>query len=254
VSLLRRGPDPAEFGLEVENVELPGGLAGWFIAHETSTRVLLVCHGRSRSKNHMLPLIARLAEQWNVMAFDFPGHGDNSYGRTTLGWREAAAVGTALDHLEARGFDDIVVYGVSMGGAAALIELGTNPRSSAKALITDGAFADLQGFVLETSGTWLLPGYLMRPCLSAAGKISGYDPGAVKPAAYAESIEVPLLALHGDRDWLVSPESARRIAAAAGECATLRFYAGTHDQPENEEMQQGVMEFTAGLEARPCSP
>jgi len=237
---------PADLGLVAEDVRLSSGLPGWLFTHKEATRAVLVCHGRSRSKAHMLPILALLSERWTVLSFDFPGHGGDGYGRTTIGWREATAVGEAIDLLEARGYNDIVVFGVSMGGAASLLELAHRPRPAVRGLVTDGVFADLRELLRHATARQGLPTWLQSSAIALAAGVAGYEVDWVRPVDAAGRIETPLVVLHGDRDPLALPACGDAISKAAG--TTVRHYPGGHDEPHNAAMQGLLMEAIQGFQ------
>jgi pimeloyl-ACP methyl ester carboxylesterase len=241
--VFRNYGSPRDWGLEAENLTFGGTVPAWLFRHPDSRGMVLVCHGRSRGKAFMLPLVRRLAEHWNVLTFDFPGHGETSYRWTTIGWREADTVGKALDAIESLGFSDIIVYGASQGGAAALREISRHPRASVRALITDGVFADLGEMLLMNARRFRVPGYLVRGAMTIAGWLAGYEPRAFKPVEAIAGIELPTLVMHGDRDPLTLTENAPRLARAGGRHATALIYAGTHDEPSNPNAQRVVVDF-----------
>ena len=235
--------DPARFGLAPERVALPSGAAAWWLPHPTEETVVLVCHGRSRSKAWMLPLLGALSPHVSVLAFDFPGHGDNPKPRwTTIGAREAQTVADALAWLEARG-RRCIVYGVSMGGAAAILALAAERRPFVIGLVTDGTYDRLDRvFDNVLSVTPFIPGYVRATAERTMQAITGWHPRAIRPVDQIGRIEVPILLLHGDRDPLIPPIASMMLAQQSP-TATLQPYAGRHDEPTNAEMQAHVVAF-----------
>lgn len=241
-----RRRQPEDVGLQAERFRLPDGSPAWYIPHATAHRTVLVCHGRSRSKSWMLPLIARLAERYHVLAFDFPGHGDHEYGTSTVGAREADTVDAALDWLASRGAGDVVVYGVSMGGAAALIALGRSDHPHVRGLVTDGTFDALRNVFASVQRTArVAPRWYLDWARLVARATTKHDPYDVRPIDSVGDIAVPMLFLHGTRDPLVPPACAKHLEAAAGDRGVARFYRGFHDKPRNTEMQDAVLAFVA---------
>ncbi|MCA9544120.1 MAG: alpha/beta fold hydrolase [Myxococcales bacterium] len=240
--LTRARGTPGDDGVPFQAVCLADGCAAWITAPIRPTGVV-ICHGRSRSKAWERPLIKALAAAHTVLAFDFPGHGDNRYAPTTLGDREAASVNHAVDALVAHGVERVVLYGCSMGGAAALISQGRAPHPAVRGVITDGAFAAFSE-VVDHAGR-ALPGYVRRSALGLTGRLNGYDPWAVRPIDGVASIPVPVRLLHGDADTLVTPDAADRMAAAGGATVRAQRYAGGHDEPANPAMIAAVQAFAA---------
>lgn len=247
---LRDHGPPEAWGLTPERSLVGDGSPAWYFPNPTATHAVLVCHGRSRNKAWMLPMIARLAPDYAVFAFDFPSHGDQRYGTTTMGIREAETVRHALDWLRRRGHDRVFVFGVSMGGAAAILSLGDHPSPAVEGLATDGTFDEF-GHVLDNVARRLpLPSYLRRVARSMAAAIVGVDPDDVRPVLAAPDLTMPALFLHGDRDPLVPSDSARALAVATPN-GTAHLYPGEHDQPDNPALQDALTRFFAELADRP---
>ncbi|CAJ1436247.1 unnamed protein product [Effrenium voratum] len=243
----------AEDGLSYEELRLADGGKAWLVARGTSgDAAICLCHGRSKHKAHNRPLIRALASQYTVLAFDFPGHGENAYGPTSLGWREAGTVQYALDALQREGFQRVLLYGCSMGGAAALINQAREPSSLVRGVITDGtfgSFSDSFRALVELNGWWMpspLRGVLFYTSLKLAGLLAGYDPWSVRPAESIKDISVPVLILQGRSDSLVPPYNAEQLQRGARQ-GCVHFYQGGHDEPNNPEVQEAILSFAKKL-------
>lgn len=237
------GP-PERWGLEPERVTLPDGCAAWWLPNAEATGTVLVCHGRSRSKNWEVPLIAALSPHANVLALDFPGHGESRRpATTTIGAAEAATVDAALHWLDERPPAPIVVYGVSMGGAAAILALGQRCPDAVVGLVTDGTYDRLDRvFDNVLSYAPFVPRYLRALSERTMERITGWHPGDIRPVDVVANINVPCLFAHGDRDPLIPPEAASALAARAPR-ATVTLYEGTHDESDNPAMHHLVTTF-----------
>lgn len=235
---------PEDFGLDdLERVRLPDDAPAWFIPRGGVPTAVLVCHGRSRNKAWMLPLIARLAERWPVLAFDFPSHGEQRSGTTTIGLREARSVHAAIDWLEARGFTRVLIFGESMGGVATLLALGSRPRPTVVAIATSGVFDDL-GKLLELAGDQAhMPAPLQRVARRLTERLAGYRIEAVCPIEAIARVDLPILLLHGKIDELIPVPCAHRLSEAAGPHARVHLYDGGHDEPANPGMQDALVAF-----------
>jgi pimeloyl-ACP methyl ester carboxylesterase len=236
------GPSPGRFGLRPQPLRLPGGCAALLYPHPSASRAVVVCHGRSRSQRWMLPLVARLARDAHVVSFDFPGHGDSPAGVCTIGLAEAAVVNEALDLVETLGYRDVVVYGVSMGGVAAVHALAARPRVVVRGLITDGSFDTLRRVLDRVAPRWSPLRPLIRAAIARIRRQRGLDLEAIRPVDAAPALALPWLVLHGDRDPLVPPAAADALAGANPTARVVR-YRGGHDQPHNLNMQLHVADF-----------
>jgi pimeloyl-ACP methyl ester carboxylesterase len=140
---------------------------GWFFPGRRGAPTVILCHGYLSQRTDVLTLVTALQEsQFNVFLFDFIGHG-TSPGVTTLGYRETQELKSAVQALSTR--DDVDpqhfgLWGVDMGGYAALEEGSSDPRISA--LIVDDAYSDPREMVqieVKQSGLAVLP-YVSRFC------------------------------------------------------------------------------------------
>lgn len=246
ISQIQNHGPPERWGLSPERTIVGQASPAWYFPHPSEETAVLICHGRSRSKNWMLPLIAAVARTNPVLAIDFPSHGEHRYGLTTIGLRESDTVTAGAEWLRRRGHGSIVVYGVSMGGAASVIATGRDAPPAVVGLVTDGAFDELTSVIDNITRRLPVPAYLHRAAYWIAKRVVGSEPADVRPVAYAPSIRVPALFLHGDRDRLVPPACAEALAAAAPTGRAQR-YEGGHDRPDNQAMQHLVLEFVARL-------
>jgi len=138
---------PAELGLPHEAVRFTTDdgvtLDGWLIpaARETRAAVILL-HGFSWHRVPWLSFfVPWLRGRYNVLQFDFRGHGASDRAAITLGTTERRDVAAAVRLLEERGFGPIALYGISMGGATAIIAA---PELPVAAVIADAAYADIR--------------------------------------------------------------------------------------------------------------
>jgi pimeloyl-ACP methyl ester carboxylesterase len=140
---------------------------GWFFPGLRGAPTIVVCHGYLSQRADVLTLVTALQDhQFNVYLFDFAGHG-TSPEVTTLGYRETAELRSAVQALSTR--DDVNpqhfgLWGVDMGGYAALEVASSDPRISA--FVVDNAYDDPRDMVqieVKRSGLAVLP-YVTRFC------------------------------------------------------------------------------------------
>src|SRR5580658_2967656 len=171
--ILRPARTPASFDLSVMmghpatfSFPVAGGATrdGWIFPGLRGSPTVIVCHGYQSQRADVLTLVTALQDhQFNVFLFDFAGHG-TSLGLTTLGYRETDELRAAVQALSTR--DDVDpqnfgLWGVDMGGYAALEVAETDPRI--KALAVDDAYDDPRVMLkvqVKKSGLNSLPGVL----------------------------------------------------------------------------------------------
>jgi pimeloyl-ACP methyl ester carboxylesterase len=129
---------------------------------------------------------------------------------------EDALVGAR--ELRARGYDRVVLYGVSMGGAVALEALKRWPADapSVVGIVLDSPLVDpypVIEFGAEKAGM-PLPGLLTRLGLLVAGLRTGVDYGSLRQYLSAANIAVPVLLIAGEADTTVPITAIDRFSQA----------------------------------------
>jgi pimeloyl-ACP methyl ester carboxylesterase len=168
--ILRPARNPATFDLSLMmghpttfSFPLAGGgtREGWFFPGLRGAPVVVVCHGYLAQRADVLTLVTALQDhQFNVFLFDFSGHG-TSPGYTTLGYRETGELRDAVQALSTRDDLDarrVGLWGVDMGGYAALEVASSDPRVTA--LAVDDAYDDPRTMLqieVKKSGLTILP-------------------------------------------------------------------------------------------------
>lgn len=144
------GKTPLSLGMNFESVEFKSQdgipLRGWYIPASATggapaRGVIVYCHGFHRSRVEMLPMAQfGYALGYDGLLFDFRNHGKSGGKVTSLGywerWDAEAAVKEALTARQAP--HPVILWGVSMGAAAALMAAAEDP--SVNAVISDSTF------------------------------------------------------------------------------------------------------------------
>ncbi|MGQ9598369.1 MAG: alpha/beta hydrolase [Anaerolineae bacterium] len=178
-------------------------LAAWYVpVPEPGTPSVILTHGLLGSRWTMLRLVPWLHDAgYNVLLFDFRGHGDSDKRPTTIGPAEALDLQAALDWLEENGAGEWVGgLGLSLG-AAALVNTAVQDNRL-DALVLDSLFADW-------SDTDFAKGYRLPP--------DWLVPGVPSPEELLPRIHVPVLIIHGTADILTFVDHAYRLYAVANE-------------------------------------
>ena len=225
VEYLFHRASPADYGLPFEEVAFPSRdgipLQGWFIPAPQPKATIVFCHGVMGSMDPDLRYAPWFHERgYNVLMFDFRGHGRSGGDHISWGYHERQDLLGAIDYLHSRGIHRVGVMGFSLGGAVAMI---TAPQSPAiRAVVSDGGFAQvrkaIEGGLRTRYNLRLLHIPLSTLIVRLAGWRLGRDLSEADPIRWVSQISPrALLIIHGGQDPYVPTADARRLYEQAGE-------------------------------------
>ncbi len=109
---------------------------------------LLLLHGVTRSWNDWINVVCHLTPRWQVVAFDFRGHGESE--PTRAGYRVADYVQDALSVLRQIAGEPTVVVGHSLGAMVAAAVAAELPRSVRAVVLEDPPFHTMGDRIAQT--------------------------------------------------------------------------------------------------------
>jgi alpha-beta hydrolase superfamily lysophospholipase len=218
------GKTPISYNLGFRGIEFnsPDGISlkGWYVPAEGAAHGTIVyCHGLNRTRIEMLP-DAEFGHSrgYNGVLFDLRHQGASGGAITTLGYQERldvlGAVRYALEHEQAA--RPVVVWGVSMGAASALLAAAESPDISA--VISDSSFDSMMGTMRHHLKLFLgLPGFPIADevgyWVAWRGHFSPADFDLVKAVERIGDRPILFVAVEGDRR--MPPSIARTLYAHA---------------------------------------
>ena len=226
-TVLARSPlvvTPDAFNLPSETVRFQATdgvpLEGWTIPAGPDRPWIVLCHGVGANRADLLQVAAGLHEaRFNLLLFDFRGHG-GSHGRiTSFGWREQRDLEGALVFLgqQLDAPTEIGLYGISMGGAVGLMVAARDDRIGAVAV--DSPYTTLE----ETLGHHLtllypIPKFPFLWFILATYRLRfGVWPRQVSPLESVAGLDSrPLLLIHGAQDPRMPVEGTEQLFERAG--------------------------------------
>lgn len=199
-------------------------IKGWFVP-AVSDKAVLIAHGLGANKSNFI----RTVQLWhglgfNVLIFDFRGHGASDGHTVSFGYRERLDVIGGWDYLtQVRKFLPVRItgYGVSFGGAAMLH--AAREIKGFHQIIIDSSFASLDTMADNiVAGEPMIPSYL-RQASKEIGLFFirwdvGFDIREKSPEnIVADLTGTPILFIHGKGDLLIPSSHAQRLYARSGE-------------------------------------
>ena len=197
------------------------GLSPDFLPEGFETKTVIVCHGLAANKSNHLILARELVKGgYNVLIFDFRGHGESGGQLTSLGDLERQDVLGAVRFLrQHRPEQSQRIFGLGASlGAAALIAAAADPSDEGQAIeavAVYGTFDDLHLLADDIGDARFWPPF--DEVLPALGlRIAGAQVGAnlldFKPAEHVTHLwPRPILIIHGQRDTVIPFERGERL-------------------------------------------
>lgn len=243
---------PAAYGLKYSAVSFPAAednlaVRGWFVpATAPSDKVIIVLHGKGQNRGSYLPFGAVLAKNgYNVLLFDFRGHGETAGQSYTFGYYEQRDVAGAVTYLKRQGYqaEHMGMLGYSLGAVAGLLAFS---QDDVKAMVSDSAFADLGPRLDLALSDYLDPPLepLLLPGIeTAATFLTGLDINKVRPIEAVRHLgNRHILLIHGDRDTTAPYTDSVELKNAAGDNAELWIVPGAKHALSYEKDPQGYTE------------
>ena len=230
---------PDEFRLTVEDVTITAAdgvkLAGW-LAVRPGAPALVLLHGYPAEKADLLPIAAALAPRFTVLLLDQRYFGASGGRATTIGFRERGDLRRAIDFLAERGFRDVGVFGLSLGGAVALLAAAEDSRI--RAVAAYAPFADLRSLAYDLYGwLWVLKYPFVGLLRGWSLVFFGHDITAVSPERAAATITVPVLLVASRADEQIPFAHAERLRKALA--GNARAELMTTDRGRHGELPAG---------------
>lgn len=222
--------------LEALDFHAPDGasLSGTLWLHPSPRPGLVLCHGLGANRNDVAG-IARLLhdEGYQVLSFDFRGHGESSGHTVTYGLREKSDVGAAVTELLSHPLvsgEQVGIQAYSMGASSALLHASTDTRVAG--VVAEAGYADLVD--VARSRFDFLPSPLdagMAQMVSIASWIQlgvWASDVSVERTLAQRSHPFALLLLHGTADPIVPFDHGERLHRSVPTSRFLRCDGAGH--------------------------
>jgi pimeloyl-ACP methyl ester carboxylesterase len=189
-------------------------------------KAVIIAHGFYTNKDTVLfkKMIDAFSKEYDVIAFDFRGHGKSSdvFTWTALEQKDLRAV---IGYAKENHYTKIGVIGFSLGAAIALIEASSHQNIDSVIAVSSPANLGSINYHFWEKDMWrdLMLNFGVK------GRGKGMRPGSpslqkIRPIDIVDKISpTPVLFLHGEKDWLVKPSHSQRLFERAKDPKALEI-------------------------------
>lgn len=185
-------------------------LKGYYRNAETPTlKTVILAHGYSSQGTFMGPYAELYNDMlgYNVLLPDDRGHGTSEGDYTGFGWLDRMDYIKWIDFIiDKLGQDcEIVLHGVSMGGATVLMTSGENLPDNVKAIVSDCAYTSVKDELeYQFKRMYNLPSFPILSTTSILTKLkAGYFFSEASALEQVKKSTTPTLFIHGTADEFV---------------------------------------------------
>jgi uncharacterized protein len=187
-------------------------LEGWYVKAKPAKGTVILFHGHASSKSGIIPEADYFHQLgYHTFSIDFRAHGGSDGNTCTIGYEETEDAKLAYDYVKAKGEQNIILWGVSMG-AATILKAVPEYQLKPNQIILECPFGSLLDAVKGRVRMMHLPPSPVSEMLTFWGGMEqqfwtfGYE-----PAEEAKSIDCPVLLHWGAHDPRVTRQETTRI-------------------------------------------
>lgn len=213
-------------------------LQGYYLeAEEPTNKTVIFAHGYLGRGRDMALYGQHYYENlgYNVFTADMRGHGRSEGDYIGFGWHDR------LDYLQwinkvidYQGPDtEIVLHGLSMGGATVLMVSGEELPSHVKAIVSDSAYTNVYDlFKYQMNRMYHLPAFPILPTTSLVTQIrADFSLKEASALNQVKKAKVPILYLHGEEDSFVPTDMAYELYENTNcEAEIMTFPGASHGE------------------------
>jgi uncharacterized protein len=200
-------------------------LKGWFI-NSSGDKTILVLHGQSSVKDNYINMEvskALVEHGYDILMFDFRGHGESGGDTGSLGEWETRDIEGALAYLNSKGIPEVGSLGYSMGASAELLAAPDHPEI--RAIVADSAFADLFSIVDSERQKVGVPSFFDSGILFMTKLLYGLDLLDNEPKrAISRLGNQPVLLIHASNDPLIPVSETYELQKAGAANSQLQLW------------------------------
>ncbi|MBR2566631.1 MAG: alpha/beta hydrolase [Paenibacillus sp.] len=192
----------------------------WLASSNNSAKTVILAHGYSGKGREMAGFARFYAETlgYHVLMPDDRGHGQSEGEIIGFGWLDRKDyvqwVNWVLEYVGQT--TDIILHGISMGGATVLMTGGEELPAQVRAIVSDCAYTSVEEeLTFQLKQLYKLPAFPFIPVTSWITKWkAGYSFKEASALKQLARVKVPVLFIHGEADTFVPTEMVYRLYEA----------------------------------------
>lgn len=197
-------------------------------------RWVILLHGYKRTRERVRNCGRIYAEHgFSLLMPDLRGHGKSGGAFIGMGWLDRFDIVKWVGYITERDPEAaVVLHGVSMGGAAAMMTAGETLPANVKCVVEDSGYTsvwdEFANVLKRFSGLPEFP--LMYTASFFAKLFAGYSYDEASSLGQVKKASLPILFIHGKGDTFVAPEMAQRLYDAHPNGELLYIEKAEHGQ------------------------
>ncbi len=255
------GKTPQSFGIGYQSIEFHSSdgilLKGWYVpAGPKAVGTIIYCHGRNRSRVEMLPMeVFGHSLGYNGLLFDFRHSGESGGKFGDLGYLGRLDVLAAIHYAlnQEKATRPIVLWGVSMGAAAALMAASETPDVTA--VISDSSFLSFRDVIKHAAHMiFHVPSFpMVDEAIYLSAWRGGFWPSEFNLRKAVERISPrPILFVSVKGDPLIPPAVTRELYSHSTSPGKVLLLVPGHRHGEgftsgHEQYEQAVKKFLSSI-------
>jgi fermentation-respiration switch protein FrsA (DUF1100 family) len=181
-----------------------------FYTDRNSHKWLIAVHGYTSKRQHMYPYARYYAEKgYNVVTADNRAHGESEGKLIGMGWLDKEDIKLWIDYvLDIDRDAEIILHGVSMGGATVMMISGEELPDNVKAIVDDCGYTSVwEEFTDEAAYLFHIPQFPILHTASIICKLrAGYSFWEASAIDQVRKTKIPILFIHGSKDNFVNAD------------------------------------------------
>lgn len=198
----------------------------------SSDKIVILVHGYSSWSGSMASFAQYYRETlgYSVLIPDLRGHGKSEGSYIGFGWHDRKDILRWISlMIEKHGSGcQIVLHGISMGGATVLMTSGEDLPDNVKCIISDCAYSSAEGILdYQMKRMFRLPKFPLLNMTSLISRIrAGYSIKEASALVQVEHAFIPILFIHGSEDLFVPTKMVYELYDAAATAKELLIIEG----------------------------